>query len=334
MDEKTLRTLVEAAAVKRARIVASGDSLTGYDIIGDIHGQYDKLEGLLRHLGYRETLGAWRCAGRQAIFVGDLIDRGPAQLRTVDTVRRMVEAGSALCIMGNHEFNAIAWTVPDPERPGEYLRPHDKPSNRHQHAAFLAEVEGRPEHREIIDWFRTLPLWLDLGEIRVVHACWHESSLTHLSDRLQTGTPLHDDLVLTASRRGHRDFAAVEAVCKGLEVQLPEGLSFLDKGGTRRHEARIRWWASELRTYRQAAIGPTDLVERVPDHPLPPALQLPAYAGPPVFFGHYWFTGQPQVLSPRLACLDYSAARDGPLVAYRWDGESDLASGRLHWTGS
>ena len=85
-----------------------------YDIIGDIHGRLDKLDALLRRLGYRERHGAWRHPDRTAVFVGDLIDRGPHQVATVDRVRRMVDAGAALCVMGNHEFNAIAWTTPEP----------------------------------------------------------------------------------------------------------------------------------------------------------------------------------------------------------------------------
>jgi hypothetical protein len=48
-----------------------------------------------------------------------------------------------------------------------------------------------------------------------------------------------------------------------------------------------------------------------------------------VIFGHYWFTGTPAVISPRVACVDYSAAKDGPLVAYRWDGESELSSNSI-----
>ena len=138
-----------------------------YDIIGDIHGRLDKLDALLGRLGYREHHGAWRHPDRIAIFVGDLIDRGPHQVETVDRVRRMVDAGAALCVMGNHEFNAIAWTTPDPHNTGEFLRLHGKPGNLAQHRAFLAEVEGKPLHTELIDWFRTLPLWLDLGGIRV-----------------------------------------------------------------------------------------------------------------------------------------------------------------------
>ena len=150
-----------------------------YDIIGDIHGHADKLEALLRTLGYRERAGTWSHPGRMAVFVGDYIDRGPAQLRTVGIVRRMVEDGAALAIMGNHELNAVAWHTPDPEQPGEFLRPRYCPrlgkKNRHQHAAFLAEVEhDAARHANVVDWFRTLPLWLDLPGIRVIHACWHQ----------------------------------------------------------------------------------------------------------------------------------------------------------------
>ena len=82
-----------------------------YDVIGDLHGQYDKLVSLLLHLGYSEQDGKWSHPDRIAVFVGDLIDRGPKQLETVGIVRAMVESGSAKCILGNHEFNAIAWAL-------------------------------------------------------------------------------------------------------------------------------------------------------------------------------------------------------------------------------
>lgn len=302
---------------------------SGYDIIGDVHGQLGKLERLLAALGYRETQGAWRHPSRQALFVGDLIDRGPHQVGTVHTVRKMVEAGAAQCILGNHEFNAIAWFTPDPDQPGEHLRSRSKPDNRRQHAAFLREVEHTPQHAEIIDWFRTLPLWLDVGALRVVHACWHPPSLQWLQDQLPADRTLPHELVVQGSRRRHPAFRAIEAVCKGLEVALPDGVRFSDKDGRERHEARIRWWLPELASYRQAAIGPPELTSRIPDLPFPDALRPSPYQGPPVFFGHYWFTGTPQVLGDNLACLDYSAAKDGPLVAYRWDGESKLSSAKL-----
>ena len=76
-----------------------------YDIIGDIHGQADKLEALLTRMGYRYSAGCWRHPDRQAIFVGDFIDRGPDQMRTVNLARDMVESGTALAIM------ALAWAA-------------------------------------------------------------------------------------------------------------------------------------------------------------------------------------------------------------------------------
>lgn len=303
--------------------------ISGYDIIGDVHGHYDHLIALLRKLGYRQHDGAWRYPGRQAIFVGDLIDRGPRQVDTVDAVRRMVDAGSARCIMGNHEFNAVAWFTPDPATPGEYLRPHGKGDNRKQHAAFLEAVEGRPLHEELIGWFKSLPLWFESDEIRVVHACWHEPSIQWLEQRVNADRTLPDQLFVDGSDRKYPAFKAIEVLCKGLEVPLPDGISFRDKDGRERHEARIRWWLPELETYRRAAIGPPDLTERIPDLEFPETLRPDPYSGPPVFFGHYWFTGDPHLLSERIACLDFSVANGGPLVAYRWDGEERLESARL-----
>ena len=210
-----------------------------YDIIGDIHGQADKLEALLRRMGYQEKAGCWRHPGRTAILVGDFIDRGPYQLRSVTTARRMVEAGAALAVMGNHELNAIAWHTPDPDDHGEYLRPHfsDKwgEKNRKQHERFLAEVENQPEvHREVVEWFLTLPLWLDLPGIRVVHACWHPKFMEWLSPQLSDANTLGLDLLPGATREpddeAEKDnatpsiFKAVEALTKGIEIPLPPGL--------------------------------------------------------------------------------------------------------------
>lgn len=305
---------------------------TGYDIIGDVHANHDKLVKLLQKLGYRESDGAWRHPGRVAIFVGDLIDRGPRQVATVTLVRRMVDAGSARCVMGNHEFNAVAWCIPDPLQPGEFLRPHGKPSNRKQHAGFLAEVEGQPIHEEITNWFRTLPLWIDEPAIRVVHACWHAPSIEWLRPRCRDGILL-PEMFESGSRKATPDYRAIEATCKGLEAELPDGKSFRDKDGTERHSARIRWWEKDLRTFRQAAIGPPAHIEGIPDIEFPASQRPEPYQGPPVFFGHYWLTGEPRVLGDDAACLDYSVGNGGPIVAYRWDGEQKLRSENLRSAG-
>src|ERR1017187_2017277 len=118
-----------------------------YDIVGDIHGQSDALVALLRKMGYEEHDGAWPYSDRRrVIFVGDFVDRGPKQVESIMMARRMVDAGSAFAVMGNHDFNAIAWYLPDPSNPGDYLRPHFAQDigkkNRQQHAEFLAAVES------------------------------------------------------------------------------------------------------------------------------------------------------------------------------------------------
>ena len=126
----------------------------GFDVIGDIHGQDGKLERLLVLMGYvPQGVSYLAPQGRQAVFLGDLIDRGPGQVRVLEIVRAMVESGDALCIMGNHEFNAIAYLTDDPLSPGEALRPNRGNTakclkNRKQHAEFLAQVgEGSDVHR-------------------------------------------------------------------------------------------------------------------------------------------------------------------------------------------
>jgi len=80
-----------------------------FDIIGDIHGCFDELAELLEKLGYRiarRTDGFFDIenpANRKAVFVGDLVDRGPNSPDVLRLVMSMTRAGKALCVPGNHE---------------------------------------------------------------------------------------------------------------------------------------------------------------------------------------------------------------------------------------
>ncbi|HEX8235954.1 MAG TPA: polynucleotide kinase-phosphatase [Abditibacteriaceae bacterium] len=80
-----------------------------FDIIGDVHGCSDELETLLRVLEYApDEAGVWRHAqGQKAIFVGDLVDRGPRVVDVLKIVMDMVQAGSALCVPGNHDVKLL-----------------------------------------------------------------------------------------------------------------------------------------------------------------------------------------------------------------------------------
>jgi Calcineurin-like phosphoesterase len=302
----------------------------GYDVIGDIHGQAGKLKALLGKLGYSQKASGWvPPQGRQAIFLGDLIDRGPEQLEVVNIVRSMIDAGHARSVMGNHEFNAIGYATPNRDIPGEFLR-KNSPKNWSQHAEFLRQVaEGSPLHRELIEWFKGLPPLLDLGDIRVVHAWWHQPYVDLITAALPAGRPMSEDLLQQAYLKGTPEWDAMEGLTKGLELRLPAGHSFADHSGIERYDVRTKWWHEEPRTYRDVAILDDDQRDQVPDLPLPAGFQKAPVNGSPVFIGHYWMTGKPTLQSPKVACVDYSAAKNGPLVAYRWDGEAELDVSRF-----
>lgn len=80
-----------------------------FDIIGDVHGCCDELEELLEKLGYRrnESDVYFHPDQRKAVFVGDLVDRGPRILDTLNLVRTMTGAGTALCVPGNHDMKLM-----------------------------------------------------------------------------------------------------------------------------------------------------------------------------------------------------------------------------------
>ena len=294
-----------------------------YDIIGDIHGHAGALVALLGKMGYRKKGSLWHQDGHTAIFVGDFIDRGPGQLDTLDIVRPMVDEGVALAVMGNHEFNAIAWHTPDPARPGHYLREHSG-KNQKQHQAFLDDTAAKPELlRDVLNWFFKLPLWIDLPGLRVVHACWHPTYMSALAPQLEPGQQLSMGLVEAASRRGSPAFDAIETILKGPEAELPDGLSFTMAGETR-CEARTRWWDADAVTFRESAIVDDATRLLLPNTDISAELRCGYRGDKPVFIGHYWMRGVPQPLTARVACVDYSAGKGGPLVAYRWRGEQDL----------
>ncbi|KNE84283.1 MULTISPECIES: polynucleotide kinase-phosphatase [Streptomyces] len=102
---------IDAAEIVRERRYNDLRHLTGpFDIIGDVHGCRSELETLLGRLGYAlrydeagRPVGAAHPGGRTAVFVGDLVDRGPDSPGVLRLVMNMVEAGTALCVPGNHE---------------------------------------------------------------------------------------------------------------------------------------------------------------------------------------------------------------------------------------
>jgi hypothetical protein len=305
-----------------------------YDLIADIHGRHDKLEALMARLGYHhDGTGFVPPAGRRALFLGDLIDPKPGHAipggvrATLHAVKTMHDRGHALVLMGNHELNAVCYHTRG--RTTKWLRDHDE-KNKETHRGTLDDF---PDHKDPADdwqtvwmpWLKSLPIFLDLGGLRAVHACWHPEHLALLA-----GKTLEDDHFLhAAADPTTAEGKAIEAVLKGIEIPLPAGKRFADHTGTLRDNFRARWWEAPA-----AGIHCRDLVfpanADIPALPAAPeaTAMLRTYPAdaPPVFVGHYFKPADSPLLPerPNLAVIDHSAAKDGPLVAYRWNGEATI----------
>jgi len=299
----------------------------GYDIIGDLHGHASSLRALLTILGYIESSGVWKHPAKIAIFVGDFIDRGPAIPETLAIVRNMVVSGSAHAVMGNHELDALRFDF-DPQ------------SNSHlksQLEATHMQFKGRDsEWQHYLEWFRTLPMTLDLGAFRVVHACWNNAAAKLVST---LSCPLSDEALHLLNNPKTREGSAAQTLLNGVRLVLPGDLFVRTLSGLPLNWMRAKWWIPMRgQRYDDVAFPDLDMVPMAP-------IVLPQNAessngdlydgyplsAAPVFFGHYSLprNSLPRPLATNVVCLDYSVWKGGPLVAYRWTGEQEPSSDKF-----
>lgn len=300
------------------------------DFIGDIHGHADKLEQLLHKLDYKKKGDTYSHPTRKALFVGDYIDRGPKIRETLQTVRSMVDSGNAIALMGNHEYNALCFHFQ--ETSGGHLRKHQI-KNIIQHYEMLKQFQNRQEeYEEYLEWFKTLPLFYETDTFRAVHACWDNSNIEFLRKTL-VNDRLTDELIYQSVIEGSELYEAIDQTLKGREMKMPEGRSFTDKDGTKRTDIRIKWWEDPSKmNYKSISVEP---------HEDLPALPIDVYElkttdyyrenEKKVFFGHYWLKGNPSLYRHNICCLDYSVARKGKLVAYRFNGGNILDNNNFEY---
>jgi hypothetical protein len=294
-----------------------------FDIIGDIHGFATELKKLLQKLDYQQVNGIYQHPQRKVIFLGDFVDRGDEIAETLAIVRNMIDNGFAYSVMGNHEYNAICFHTQNAN--GDFLRPHTEKNVKLYQKTLDAFADTPQLLDDYIEWFKTLPLFLEIEGIRVVHACWDSEFISFLKEHLDNNR-LNDNFLLKSAQKGTCTYHVVENTLKGKEVELPQGYFFHDKEAINRHKIRIKWWdRTEPHTYKNVSIMPAEYLPNI-EISEEDKLLLKTYteSEPPVFIGHYWFSGTPTVLQKNICCLDYSVARGGKLVAYRWDGEQEL----------
>jgi hypothetical protein len=305
-----------------------------YDIIGDIHGHLNDLLALLKKMGYGlSESGYYYHPDRQAIFVGDYIDRGKNSKQVVHLVRAMQENGSAIALMGNHEYNAICFHTKGSS--GEYLRPRTN-QNIKQHCATLHSFEDDAFLSESLDWFKQLPLFYENEYFRVIHACWDAEQIEIFKQKME-GNQLKMEHLEASTIKGDNLYEAVEILLKGRELKLPGEHTFKDVEGHIRNQVRVKWWENpEGKTYLEYAVNEFEpaAAEQL-TIPIPPYMQsiLPyPTSEKPVFFGHYWLSEEsPKLQNQKVCCLDYSIAKAGKLVAYRFDGEQELNENKFCW---
>ena len=242
----------------------------------------------------------------------------------------MVEGGSALAVLGNHELNALAFHTPSPVRPGAFLRLRTV-KNLRQHQQTLDQIPAA-DFAKYLDWFRTLPMWLELPGLRVVHACWNGAAIQEIEQALIRYSGLSDAFLTEAYTDQTPLFRALEIVLRGPEAELPSGISYFDKDGHERHKMRIRWFLPPVEhTYRTYGLQADEIACDLPiAAELITATQSYPADAKPVFIGHYWLQAEhPALLTSNVACLDYSVAKGGFLTAYRWDGETELSDSKF-----
>jgi protein phosphatase len=159
---------VDSAFIERQPLWNNLKHLHGpFDIIGDVHGCFDELAELLRQLGYTitETNGVYRVQspmGRQVIFLGDLVDRGPNTPAVLKLVMGMVDDGTALCVPGNHDLKLVR------QLKGRQVQ------ITHGLAESLAQLENEPPgfHTQVMEFLDGLVshFVLDDGKLVVAHA--------------------------------------------------------------------------------------------------------------------------------------------------------------------
>ena len=297
-----------------------------FDFIGDVHGYGLKLEALLKKLGYQKVNGVYKHSERKAFFLGDYIDRGPEIPLTLQIVRSMVESGNALALMGNHEYNALAF---ENSFDGKPLRPH-LPRNINQYKETLDQfAHDRSTYESHLKWFFELPLFHQTEDFCAVHACWDTDQVSALEKNLN-GVQLDYDTLVESSKSGSKLHEQIEVTLKGKEIDLPEDVFFRDKDNNERTRVRIKWWKDPSnKNFKELALP---YYESIPNVPVPASSDFGTIYGveeKPVFFGHYWLKGQPVIQRENICCLDFSVAKEGHLAAYRFDGEQVLDNDKI-----
>lgn len=296
---------------------------TSIDFIGDIHGHATELMNLLQKLGYTNTQGYYQHPSRKVFFCGDFIDRGPQIKQVLELVKSMIDNHTAFTVIGNHEYNAICYHTLVDNQPLRENSGH----NKNQHERTIAAL-NKDEMHYYVEWFKTLPIYHNNGNFRIVHAQWKEEHINELQS-LGINNFSNIDFLKRTAQKHSKEFELTECLLKGHELHMP-GIYFLDKGKKQRDSYRIKWWKQGLYACKEALFEFPQDNDAIMPHELEGHTK-----NVPVFFGHYWLKNdEPVIQAANACCLDFSVANKGILAAYQWDGEAELKADKFVWVES
>lgn len=295
-----------------------------YDIIGDVHGYASILKKLLLQLGYKKTENGYHHPTRKAVFVGDFVNRGPEIRKTIRIVRKMVENGNAHAILGNHEINVIIYYLKDKnglplvKSPDKNFLSLYKTINQ-----FADRSEEWASHRK---WMRELPLYIDFGGIRIVHACWSDDAIETLKKAEANGKSRKSIFRNVHKNPKSPTSKSVLTLTKGIDFKMPGDLKIINNKGVSPRTFRMRWWEEpEGKTFEEMSFESKFVL---PSYDIPKQIGLnnSVYpeSGPIVFFGHYCRFNGPFIIKHNICCVDSCVTGNKTLTAYQWDGERVL----------
>ena len=300
-----------------------------YDIIGDIHGHAELLKKMLRELGYSKNQNVYGHPSRKAIFVGDFINRGNENRKSLKIIRGMVDNGNAYAILGNHEIYALLVSVKDKNRIPLIKSPTGSMVSA---IRTINEFAKQPEEwKSYKKWMLSLPLFIEFEGLRIVHVCWSDEAIEILKDALKE-MKLNKEVLRNLIRKPNSKISkSIQTVTKGIDFVMPGDLKIINDKGISPRSFRLRWWEDPRgKTFQEISF---ESKFNLPSYTVPEQLIQDNFVyaddNPIVFFGHYSRVDGPHIIKKNICCIDSWIAGSKTLTAYRWNGENALKTENL-----
>ncbi|WP_144211207.1 metallophosphoesterase family protein [Shewanella donghaensis] len=203
--------------------------------IGDVYGRLDKLNELLEEIDFDIDDDQSSIQFVKLVFCGNMISTKPQidtdNLALLTLITRMVKEGFAYCLLGKNEFDAIGWSKHHPITDTPLVNGLTAGNDNQvseldpaiQQPYFLSLFEhGDESIYQWIDWFMSLPLYLDFGHIRAIHACWDQHAIDAISNYTDSANSLAQQYWPCAFDKHHQLCSFLDIILNFPSLELTE----------------------------------------------------------------------------------------------------------------